>query len=90
MPGIGVIDTELVDSDELDELEKLDPPPILLFETVVVGLIDKTCCVCCEALANWSDMLGELEILIPPPVLPLLDVMELPDCVVDVPVVLPP
>jgi len=43
----------------LDELEKLDelaklvpPPPIELLAIAVLGLIAKTCCVCCEALEN--------------------------------------
>ena len=85
-----MIDTDVVELDELDELEKDDPPPVLL-ATALLGLIDKTCCVCCEELANWSDILGELELLIPPPPVepPPPDALELPVWVADAPALLP-
>ena len=78
-----------IELDESDELEVVDiPPPTLLLAVAELGLIDKTCCVCWEELANWSDILGELDMLVPPPPDPPLDA-ELPACVVVVPAVLP-
>tara|TARA_R100001377_G_scaffold23305_1_gene12573 strand:- start:118 stop:354 length:237 start_codon:yes stop_codon:yes gene_type:complete len=77
----------LIDTDEL-ELPTLSELPVV--SVTVTELIDKTCCVCADEDANWSDLLGELLVLMPPPPVEDEDIMlELLTLAVDAEVVEP-
>ena len=57
----------LVEAIEVESVEdeKSVPADEKSLETAVLGLNASTCCVCADALANWSEILGELVVLTP-------------------------
>ena len=75
---------------EADELELPTLFELPAVSVTATELIDKTCWVCAEEDANWSDLLGELLVLIPPPPVEDEDItLELLTLVVDAEVVEP-